>query len=283
MSLSDKVLVMLKNLYAIGYYDSFEGQCKYRFVQREGTYQGINFSCASCRVGRKQVSDILKGKCPLCHLFEPNLPLPLTKIKFIDWSRRFIIIPNAFPYLENHINFISKQHETQDIIRQKHVIEDITFFYTQLGKHKWTLFFNHLIGNSLNHFHVHATTEKDFPIFNLIEARHKENKRKIQILKFTPCYKGILIYKPNPELLFAIISKIEANEYLNFAWSGKYFVLFLRKWSPDHPEANSIGSTELAGYILTCNFQKLDQVLSYCRKDFFPSYSRWKEIISLHS
>ncbi len=155
--LSKTIIEMIYFLKLDGYYESFTGECKNRFTVPEGTAFGLNYSCAKCRDGRKQISEILDGRCPLCNLTLPTLPLPLTKVLWVDWSRRFRIIPNAFPYFENHVNFITANHESQDIIREPNVISDIFSFYKDIGKNRWMLFFNHLIGNSLDHFHIHAT------------------------------------------------------------------------------------------------------------------------------
>lgn len=275
--MNEIILNLLHTLKEDGYYDSFVGRCKYRYTNVEGNVKGFDYTCASCREGRAEVSEILKGRCPLCNLKLRTLPEPLKKVKWIEWGNRFMIIPNAFPYFENHINFISKNHETQDIIRERDVINTLFSFYESIGKGKWMLFFNHLIGNSLNHFHVHATTQMDMPLVRLIKRKPTSpDFKRVRLFKITTCFKGILVTNPNRTIINKIIQNILPSEMFNFGWFGKYFIIFVRKLS-DTP-ADKLGSTELMGYILSCDMKKIAEYVESC-KHAFVSHARMREII----
>ena len=266
-TLSIKVLALLNYLQNVGYYDAFmpNTTCKQRIIEWEGQYKFEMFSCASCREGRKIVSEILGKRCPLCNLTLKNLPEPLTKIKSIKFEDRFLIIPNAFPYLPNHVNLITKNHESQEIIRQRKTIDSLFHFHHQLelGNNKWMLFFNHLIGNSLNHFHIHACTLSTFPLTKLIvENKERFKAQKISIYNFNECFTGLVIYKPIQSIIHYLISHLFFDEYLNFCWFEKYFVLMIRKRGSDL--SNSLGSTELSGLILTCKIEQIEKYIQSC-------------------
>jgi hypothetical protein len=270
-NLSQKILDLLKYLEEVGYYTAFmpNTTCKKRFIQWEGQHKFEMFSCASCREGRKIVSEVLGEKCPLCNLTLKNLPQPLTKLKWIKFETRFLIIPNAFPYLPNHVNLITKNHESQEIIRHMDTINSLFHFHHQLElkDHKWMLFFNHLIGNSQNHFHVHACKLTPFPLTKLILENAKIFKeQKISIYNFNACFNGLIIYKPNQFIIHYLISHLFFDEFLNFCWFEKYFVLMIRKRG--NKLSDSLGSTELTGLILKCDTKTIDLLIESCNVGF---------------
>ena len=277
-NLSSTILKMLGELFANGYYDSFTGNCTYRFTNFETLKDGFKYTCAACRDGRKEQGEILNGRCPLCNLTDPHLPKPLTKVQWIDWSNRFVIIPNAYPYMQNHINFISRNHETQDIIRESKTLKDLFKFYNELGKKKWVLFFNHLIGNSLNHFHFHATTNTNIHLLNQVIEKTKKSVKRVQIVNLTPCFKSIVVLDPTIKIINSIIGRIHLNEFLNICWFDRYFIIFLRAFSTVDTIANTLGSTELAGFIMTCDLEKLENSIKSCKYAFLP-IERVKQII----
>lgn len=251
-NLSSIILKMLGELFANGYYDSFTGNCSYRFTNFETRYS----SFLGCREGIKEQNEILNGNCPFCNLSYPDLPKPLRKVQWIDWSNQFIIIPNAYPYMHNHINFISRDHETQDIIREKNTIKEVFKFYTALGRTKWVLFFNHFIGNSLNHFHFHATTNTNIHLLHQIIKKTKSSEKRVQIVNLNSSFKSIVILDATIKLINTIISRLYCNEFLNICWYDRYFILFLRYFSSVDLNSNSIGSTELMGFKMTCDEKK---------------------------
>ena len=277
--LGDMIIEMLYLLKRNGYYESFTGVCKTRGAEPEGNAFGLDYTCASCRNGRKEVSEILEGRCPLCNLTFPTLPLPLRKVMWIDWSSRFRIIPNAFPYFENHVNFITSTHESQDIIREPSVISNLFSFYRGIGKNEWMLVFNHLIGNSLNHFHVHATTQINMPLVQIIKRKKFSQSKRVRVFKFTNCFRGILVTKPTIDIINKIIRRVRPSpiEFINFGWFGDHFIIFVRRLVED-PLGNTLGSSELMGYILSCDMEKLSKISEACRYTVV-SYARMREII----
>ena len=210
-----------------------------------------------CRIGRdincmiKKSSDCRSGgiKCPLCYFTQKNIDTicsAIDKIELYDLEHRFIMIPNAFPYLENHFLITVDEHKTQFEILNNSSIDLLNNIkYLLSNNPNAVIFFNGMCGNSLEHFHCQITTTQ-FPIFNNLPS----NDGIID----TNGFRGWFInFNYTDDTKFNdMIKKLEHQSY-NFIINLKnniYNCIFFIRNNCEKVVPNlNFGSTELAGII----------------------------------
>ena len=189
-----------------------------------------------------KIKKLIESGCALCGAIEGVDKIkPLSLAKSLLW-RSYIIRPNDFPYMENHLLIMSSDHNhgmdglrgSQDILHlNKNVLIDMIDFY-MLMSNEGTMFFNGMAGNTQSHFHFHYTTDT-LPIQDhLYEYHEKESnitqyltKNNTNIFIFNSndkhCYNGIFLYgitKSVRKDIFKLIIKIKKKNL-------EYNVVFL--------------------------------------------------------
>ncbi len=201
------------------------------------------------------ISKLTSKRCALCEAIQgKNKPYPLNLAKGLLW-RGYIIRPNDFPYMNDHLLILSSDHNhgydknigSQDIVTENNkVLMDMIDFYKLLN-YKGTMFFNGLAGNSQLHFHFHYTTET-LPIqkylynYNMEEKKDNLNqfvtKNGTNLFLFNSreyyCFNGIFLYgklKGLKDDVFKLASKIKSKK-------KEYNIVFLPKNNNDFSEGN---------------------------------------------
>ena len=225
-----------------------------------------------CRIGR-DINCMIKlcdqdqptTLCPLCYFTNTNKTVcsSIDKIEQYDLEDGFIMIPNAFPYLDNHFLITVREHKTQFEVVNNSAINLLNKINKLLIINPTSvIFFNGMCGNSLEHFHCQITTT-DFPIFNHVPLTNG--------LIDTQDFRGwfISFSYENVYIFSDMIEKIKIHSY-NFILkkNGDVFhcVFFIRQ-NCDTVEPNlNFGSTELAGVIASSskyNFPNKDDINKY--------------------
>lgn len=209
-----------------------------------------------CRIGRdincmiKKSSDCSPGiKCPLCYFTQRKLDTicsAINKIELYDLEHGFIMIPNAFPYLENHFLITVDEHKTQFEILNNSSIELLNNIKFLLSNNpNAVIFFNGMCGNSLEHFHCQITTTQ-FPIFSHVPS----NDGLIDTNGFRGWF--INFHYTDDTKFNDMIKKLEHQSY-NFIINLKddiYQCIFFIRNNCEKVVPNlNFGSTELAGII----------------------------------
>jgi len=156
--------------------DRFEHEL-YLTPCRKGRIQNV------CNYAIKETGLLYPTNCSLCDLFynykySPCIPFRRIKIIFSDG---FYIIPNLFPYFTSYHYLITlnpsiKQipHDTQSFIYKMNTIKKISILAPKLLINKDdTLFFNGLVGNSKEHFHIQYVSYH-FPIYDFLQIDKRE-------------------------------------------------------------------------------------------------------------
>jgi hypothetical protein len=227
-------------------------------------------------VGGECVVEEPKTTCPLCGVVKDTGVSPCTQLNKIIRTEtgddELIIIPNAFPYLEQHFLITSKTHLKQDFIndaanlgRVVDIAERLLPLQLKAGV-GGVVFFNGYCGNSLEHFHCQYTISK-FPIFENITLENG--------LLENPHFRGYVITNAAADLvkrMSGAISKILAAGLLyNFimrriADGRLQAVLFVRscKLAPGMLDMN-FGATELSGVIASAKKLKNteEEIMAY--------------------
>lgn len=202
-----------------------------------------------------QISKLTSKRCALCEAIQgKNKIFPLNLAKSLLW-RGYIIRPNDFPYMNDHLLILSSDHNhgynkdvgNQDsLTKNVNIIGDMIDFYKLLN-FKGTMFFNGLAGNSQYHFHFHYTTET-LPIqkylynYNMEEKNDNVNqfvtKNGTNLFLFNSreyyCFNGIFLYgKLNgvKNDVFKLAGKIKSKK-------KEYNIVFLPKNYNDFSEGN---------------------------------------------
>jgi hypothetical protein len=256
------------NLFNEGFYNIItskcdnnnNNQCKNRIDQlKKGNIHDTEFITiiTPCRIGRN-INCMIKPdtdceeteiKCPLCYFTKTDITTvcsSIDKIKQYVIDDEFIMIPNAFPYLDNQFLITVRDHKTQfDVVNssKEKLFDNINNLL--LINPNSVIFFNGMCGNSLEHFHCQITTT-DFPIFNHVPLENgliNKNGFRGWFIKFP--------YE-NANIFYDMIEKIKDYSY-NFILNKNdiFFqcVFFIRK-NCDIVDPNlNYGATELAGVI----------------------------------
>ena len=255
--------------------------CKNRLDQlKTGNIQDTEFITITtpCRIGR-DINCMIEPytmcnsstiSCPLCYFTNTNIKTVCTsidKIKRYVLDDGFIMIPNAFPYLDNHFLITVQDHKTQFEVVNSSTIGLLNHINKLLITNPTSvIFFNGMCGNSLEHFHCQITTT-DFPIFKYVQSNNGNNG-----LINKNGFRGwfIIFSYESREIFYNMITKLkENNSSYNFILKKKdnffHCVFFIRK-NCDTVENNlNFGSTELAGVIGSNkdNFPKKDDIDKY--------------------
>jgi hypothetical protein len=154
--------------------------CKRRYDNiKHIQYKDLIFVHTPCRIGRElhcsRTSCSEKNQdCPLCFFSNErfkSICQNINKIIIRKLSNIFILIPNAFPYLNSHLLITTRLHNSQFLTMSQYSIELYSIFHKILKINNGYIFFNGICGNSLNHFHCHFTTSK-MPIFEYIDLNN---------------------------------------------------------------------------------------------------------------
>ena len=210
-----------------------------------------------CRIGRdidcvkQECNSESPNKCPICYFTNTNEKIKtvctgLDKFKSYELDDTFILIPNAFPYLDNHFLITVSNHIPQFEIMNTLGIQ----FLDNINKllivnPTGVIFFNGMCGNSLEHFHCQITTT-DFPIFKYVPKNNG--------LIDTNGFRGWFItFSYETKHVFSdMIDKVKESSY-NFILNKKDSIFqcffFVRKNCGTVQPNLNFGSTELAGII----------------------------------
>jgi len=190
--------------------------------------------------------------CPLCYFTDTDITTVCTsidKIKQYDLDDRFIMIPNAFPYLDNQFLITVREHKTQfDVVNNsaKGLLHNINKLL--IANPTSVVFFNGMCGNSLEHFHCQITT-RDFPIFKYFPSNNG-NSGLINTNGFTGWF--IRFSYKSANIFYNMIKKLQDYSY-NFILKKNddlfHCVFFIRKNCDTVKPNLNFGATELAGVI----------------------------------
>ena len=229
-------------------------QCSSRYTKiARATLGDFIIIHTPCRIGRnlscmREYCNQESDPCPICFFAnKANLSkcTSLSKMNIIKIITPFILMPNAFPYLDNQFLITIPTHRTQYTIINKYSSILFTVFKELLTINPLgTIFFNGMCGNSLEHFHCQITTTI-FPIFNHLPKKD-----------------GIINHNNFRGYLKRFRSKIEFKKFIKLLSHHNYnFILrkreniiecvfFIRNCNVDVMTKNlKYGSTELAGII----------------------------------
>lgn len=193
-----------KNVTEIGISGIIYRKCPYRVYKKEKT--GVSFGC------------------PLCKAISGAENTPMIRGRNLLW-RGYVIRPNDFPYLKDHLLILSSDHN-QGIIpnvgTQNNFIDNDKYLFDMIDFHKilgiGTMYFNHLHGNSQLHYHFHYTTTtlpiQDF-IYNEVNGKSIKaktaNKTNIVIFnhKKKLCFNGIYFYGEKKGIIIDVLKYIK--------------------------------------------------------------------------
>ena len=243
-------------------------KCKNRFdeIKSYKSINGFNFFVSPCRIGREskfcsqRVQNCLLTKnaisCPICNISdrtEVNPCRQLNNIIITELDDMFILLPNAYPYLEKQFLITTKNHILQiDLLDNIEILSNLINIFVETLDDNSVIFFNGICGNSLEHFHCQYTTSK-FPIFDQLQK------------DFTGFYqnnlfRGYVCIIPNKDVkeIFDLIQKIKMhNLTYNFITRkiselNLQIIFFIRFC---HVNKNvkdlNFGATELSGVIVS--------------------------------
>ena len=236
----------------------------------------------------------LTTTCALCDAIEGDKKIkPLSLAKSLLW-RGYIIRPNDFPYMANHLLIMSSDHNhgldnlrgsQSELHMNKNIINDMLKFYKIQNK-KGTMFFNGMAGNTQLHFHFHYTTDI-LPIQDYLHNDYQDkitqfktlNKNDIFIFNSSDknCYNGIFLYGSLENLgsdIFSLIGKIKEKKL-------EYNVIFM----PNHPDDTSDNISSIIYMRDNTKLRKSDPALGasivagyYTRDDIFRKEVKQKKI-----
>lgn len=192
--------------------------------------------------------------CPLCLVIDdskvtPCEPLTHLRIGTLQLSANFILIPNAYPYLEKQFLITTPIHSSQiETLNQPDNVQQLyDIFIRILNLNEDMVFFNGICGNSLLHFHCQYTTSS-VPMFRLLpidfEGYYEHN-----------LFRGFVLIATDYRQVLDVINRINL---LNFTYNficrkvnehTLQFVFYIRFCDYEHFKDLNLGSTELSGVI----------------------------------
>jgi hypothetical protein len=248
-------------------------------LNKNSVVAGFELYISPCRIGRKSqycskqvincsIEDNMQ-KCPLCSILDNNTINPCFALNakiITPLQTIFLLVPNAYPYLDNQFLITTKTHFKQmDVINDN---IDILFqiFLNLLTIDRDVIFFNGICGNSLEHFHCQYTTSV-FPIFTSLT---KENSGFYEFSYF----RGYVLNTSNYTDILGLITKIIDNDFTyNFIVrkiddNTLQFVFFIRKCIVYNIPDLNFGATELSGIIVGSTSEDLsvfteDNIMEY--------------------
>jgi hypothetical protein len=248
-------------------------------VNKNSVVAGFDLYISPCRIGRKSqycskqvincsIEDNIQ-KCPLCSILDNNTINPCVALNakiITPLQSIFLLVPNAYPYLDNQFLITTKSHFKQmDVINDN---IDILFqiFLNLLTTDKDVIFFNGICGNSLEHFHCQYTTSV-FPIFTSLT---KENSGFYEFSYF----RGYVLNTSNYTDILGLITKIIYSDFTyNFIVrkidnNTLQFVFFIRRCIIYNIPDLNFGATELSGIIVGSTSEDLgvfteDNIIEY--------------------
>lgn len=253
-------------------------RCRDRIDQiKIGNIQDTEFITITtpCRIGR-DINCMIESDnmcnqptitCPLCYFTKDTITTVCTnidKIKQYKLDDEFIMIPNAFPYLDNHFLITVRDHKTQfDIVNRSAIGLLNNINKLLITNPTSVIFFNGMCGNSLEHFHCQITTT-DFPIFKYIPSNNGNNG-----LINTNGFRGwfIIFSYESADIFYNMIKKLKDYSY-NFILKKNddffHCVFFIRKNCDTVKPNLKFGSTELAGVIASNkDIPNKDDIVNY--------------------
>lgn len=239
----------------------------------------------------------LNNSCALCDAIEGSNKIePLSFAKSILW-RGYIIRPNDFPYMDDHLLIMSSDHNhglnqergsQSDMHLNSNVMIDMIDFYKLMGKHG-TMFFNGMAGNTQLHFHFHYTSDT-LPIQEYLYEHQEKNDKIIQFKTLNQnnlfifnssdkhCYNGIFFYGKSENLsqdIFKLINKIKKKGL-------EYNIIFM----PNHKDDNSDNISGIIYMRDNTKLKKNDPALGasivagyYTRDDIFRKEVKEEKIL----
>lgn len=213
-----------------------------------------------CRSGRKlkcmrhSCKKTNKRYCPLCYFTRNRLKsvcVELNSNVVTKLSKNFVLIPNAFPYLDNQFLITVRSHKKQMDIINKYCVELYRVFVDILKNNEdGKIFFNGDCGNSLEHFHCQFTTT-EFPIF--LELPDFDGI--INNKRFRGYYVKVYSSSKFRDLIRILTNKGISFNFILQKGIYNYFdvVFFVRNCNRILTKDLNFGATELAGLINTRN------------------------------
>ena len=240
-------------------------------IEKINVVEGFDIYISPCRIGRKskycsnKIVDcsLIKDNetnCPICFvindtIINPCLPLN-SKIK-VTLNDNFLLLPNAYPYLEHQFLITTNTHYKQmNVFINDVFINELFTIFLQILNYDDVLFFNGICGNSLEHFHCQYTTSQ-FPFLQQLEKTfsgfYNIYPFRAYVLN-TSDYTDMLtlINKINDKgLTFNFITR-KSNE------STLQIIFFIRNCISDGSTLDlNFGATELSGIIVGTNINDI--------------------------
>ena len=200
---------------------------------------------------KSSLQKALNNSCALCDAIEGSNKIePLNLAKSLLW-RGYIIRPNDFPYMDDHLLIMSSDHNhgldglrgsQSELHLNLNIMTDMFDFYKLMGK-QGTMFFNGMAGNTQLHFHFHYTSNT-LPIQKYLYEYQNNNDKITQyktlnqnnlfIFNSTDknCYNGIFFYGLSENLvddIFPLIKKIKKKGL-------EYNVIFMSNHKDDNSD-----------------------------------------------
>lgn len=192
--------------------------------------------------------------CPLCLVIDsskvtPCKPLTHLLSAKIELSANFILIPNAYPYLEKQFLITTPIHSSQiETLNDPNNVQQLyDIFIRILNLNEDMVFFNGICGNSLLHFHCQYTTSS-VPIFRILDPTyHGYYEHNL--------FRGYVVIASDYNQVVDVINNINS---LNFTYNficrkvnenTLQFVFYIRFCDYEHFKDLNLGSTELSGVI----------------------------------
>jgi hypothetical protein len=261
--------------------------CKNRLSEIKKINQvfGYDIYISPCRIGRnsKYCSQKIDGysikvlestpQCPICYSgkIAKNFPttrqesivnneiispcFQLNKIIKVKLKENFLLIPNAYPYLECQFLITTSMHRKQmEIFDDKILIDELfKIFLEILLTDDDVIFFNGICGNSLEHFHCQYTTSI-FPFLTILDNQFTG------VYDTTPFRAYVLVTNSFNDILELTTTIKILNLTFNFITRKSVnqtflqFIFFIRDCKSEELIPNlNFGATELSGIIVGNN------------------------------
>lgn len=200
-------------------------------------------------------------KCPLCLNLHVNKTIyPFNLVKGLLW-RDYLIKPNTFPYFKIHFLIMPPYHVANrgvqnDVHKNKNIITDMLHFIKLMGT--GSVFFNGMIGNSLEHLHFHYT-DVFFPVTKFKQYKLKKKlkvfEEKIYFFEddVNNCKNFIVVKgKKINSIVFNLLKYFASinllyNLILNYKKLKYIVVIFVRQKNVVSNDFN-LGASSLGGY-----------------------------------
>lgn len=218
-----------------------------------------------CRVGRSKTE-----RCPICDvmLATERVGAPLNRaigIQIVGLNN-MAFIPNAFPYTSNHWllvrtdHYWGHYHNRRATQRGALRIKDV--MRVALAWQSGSFFFNGMCGNSLEHFHVHFTSEL-LPLFRGNDNQWKQNVSQCALKNRwgCMCYRGEMfkftlsnygqVARVVTEKAQALTKKGADINYAGFVSKGVGHLLLIGRECAENKLG--FGSSELAGLLTSAD------------------------------